>query len=52
MFRTMFDLMAGSFGVLIAFTPLLFVVLIRGNYSEAYFHIPNLVLLKYLKSTE
>jgi Membrane protein involved in the export of O-antigen and teichoic acid len=50
MFRTMFDLMAGSFGVLIAFTPLLFVVLIRGNYSEAYFHIPILFVAMFFFS--
>lgn len=42
MFRTMFDLMAGFFGVLIAITPLLFKLLIRGDYNEAYFQIPIL----------
>ena len=42
MFRVMFDLMAGFFGLLIASTPLLFKVLIRGDYSEAYYQIPIL----------
>lgn len=42
MFRTMFDLMAGFFGLLIASTPLLFKLLIRGDYTEAYFQIPIL----------
>ena len=44
MFRTLFDLMAGFFGVLIASTPLLFKLLIRGDYSEAYNQIPILFL--------
>lgn len=42
MFRTMFHLMAGFFGILIAATPMLFKLLIRGDYNEAYFHIPIL----------
>ena len=44
MFRTMFNLIAGFFGLLIAATPLLFVLLIKGDYSEAYNHIPILFL--------
>lgn len=44
MFRTMFDLMAGLFGILISLTPLLFVILIHGDYGEAYFQIPVLFL--------
>ena len=42
MFKTMFDLMAGFFGVLIASTPVLFILLIKGDYSEAYNQIPIL----------
>ena len=42
MFRVMFDLMAGFFGLLIAATPILFRLLIRGDYSEAYNQIPIL----------
>lgn len=44
MFRAMFNLMAGIFGLLIAFTPLLFMILIRGDYEEAYCHVPILLL--------
>ena len=50
MFRTMFDLMAGFFGVLIAITPLLFKLLIRGDYSEAYFQIPILFVAMFFFS--
>ena len=42
MFNTMFKLMAGFFGILIAATPVLFKLLIRGEYDEAYFQIPVL----------
>ena len=42
MFRVMFDLMAGFFGLLIAATPILFKLLIRGDYSQAYYQIPIL----------
>lgn len=44
MFRTMFDLMAGFLGLLICATPLLFKLLIRGNYAEAYAQMPVLFL--------
>ena len=44
MFRTMFDLIAGFFGVLIAVTPLLFILLIKGDYDDAYNHIPILFM--------
>ncbi|MBR1739687.1 MAG: oligosaccharide flippase family protein [Ruminococcus sp.] len=44
MFRTMYDLMAGFFGVLIAATPLLFKLLIRGSYGAAYKQMPILFL--------
>lgn len=44
MFRTMFDLMAGFMGILICATPLLFIMLIRGDYWEAYNQIPVLFL--------
>lgn len=44
MFKMIFDLMAGFFGIIVACTPILFVVLIRGDYAEAYIHIPILVL--------
>lgn len=44
MYRKMFDLLAGFFGLLIAATPLLFVVLIRGDYNEAYNQIPILFM--------
>lgn len=44
MFRTMFNLMAGFLGLLIVATPVLFVILVRGDYSEAYNQIPILFL--------
>lgn len=44
MYRKMFDLLAGFFGLLIAATPLLFVLLIRGDYDEAYNQIPILFM--------
>ena len=50
MFQTMFDLMAGVFGILIAITPLLFKLLIRGEYSEAYLQIPILFVAMFFHS--
>ncbi len=50
MFRTMFDLMAGFFGLLIAATPLLFKLLIRGDYADAYFQIPVLFVAMFFYS--
>ena len=44
MFGVMFDLMAGFFGLLIAVTPILFKILIRGDYGAAYFQIPILFM--------
>ena len=44
MFKTMFKIMAGGFGLVIAFTPVLFKLLIRGDYSEAYVQIPILLM--------
>ena len=50
MFRTMFDLMAGFFGVIIASTPLLFKILIRGDYGEAYNQMPILFVAMFFYS--
>lgn len=44
MYRTMFKIMAGGFGLLIAITPVLFKLLIRGDYGEAYVQIPILLM--------
>ena len=44
MFHTMFNLMAGALGLLICATPLLFKLLILGDYAEAYFQMPVLFL--------
>lgn len=44
MFKVMYDLMAGFMGLLIAATPILFALLIRGDYKEAYYQIPVLFL--------
>jgi len=44
MFDTMFSLMAGLTALLIGFTPLLFRLLIRGDYNESYGQMPILFL--------
>ena len=44
MFRAVFDFMAGSFALVIAATPLLFKILVRGSYEEAYIQMPRLLL--------
>lgn len=44
MFRTMYNLIAGFLGLLISMTPILFRILIRGDYLESYPHIPILIL--------
>lgn len=50
MFRAIFDLMAGSLGLLICATPWLFPLLIRGDYAEAYNHMPILFLAMFFYS--
>lgn len=40
MFDRVFRVMAGILALLVAFTPLLFRILIRGEYTEAYKHMP------------
>ncbi len=44
MFGRIFDYMAGVFGLLVASTPLLFKLLIRGNYDAAYYQMPILFI--------
>ena len=44
MFKAIYDFMAGAFGLLIAMTPLLFKLLIKGDYEEAYYQMPLLLL--------
>lgn len=44
MFKTMMSFQAGFLGAVIAFTPILFKILIRGDYAEAYFHMPLLCI--------
>lgn len=44
MYRMMLNLMAGAMCLIIAFVPALFVILVRGDYSEAYIQIPILLL--------
>ena len=50
MFKVMYDLMAGFFGILIAATPLLFRLLVKGDYSEAYSQMPVLFLAMFFFS--
>lgn len=42
MFQMLFNLMAGFLGLLICVTPLVFRLLIRGDYAEAYYQMPIL----------
>lgn len=42
MFAWLFDIVTGCMAIIIGFTPLLFVLLIKGDYSLAYNHIPIL----------
>ena len=42
MFKILFDFLTGCFCLLIAVTPVLFKLLIRGDYSEAYYQMPIL----------
>ncbi|MBR2760493.1 MAG: oligosaccharide flippase family protein [Solobacterium sp.] len=44
MLDRVFDLMFGCTVLLIAATPILFRLLIRGDYAEAYYHMPVLIL--------
>lgn len=44
MFRVIFDIMAGFMSVLIAVSPALFTILIKGDYNEAYVQIPILLI--------
>lgn len=44
MYRTLFHIIAGFFGVLIALTPMLFRVLIKGDYDDAYDQMPILFM--------
>ena len=44
MFDKMLRMMAGATALLIAFTPVLFLIFIKGDYSDAYVQMPILVL--------
>ncbi len=44
MFKTLFNLMAGFLGLIICSTPLLFLILVRGDYDDAYNQMPILFL--------
>lgn len=50
MFNAVFDFMAGVFGLLVAATPILFALLIRGDYGEAYYQMPILFLAMFFFS--
>ena len=50
MFKVLFNLMAGFFCLLIPVTPLLFRILIRGDYDEAYNQIPILFVATFFYS--
>lgn len=50
MFKAVFDFMAGVFGLLVATTPIMFVLLIRGDYDEAYYQMPILFLAMFFFS--
>lgn len=42
-FDTFFSILSGGFAAVLAITPLLFSLLIRGDYNDAYYHIPVLL---------
>lgn len=44
MFQTMYRVFAGFSAILIAVLPVLFNILIRGDYDDAYIHIPILII--------
>lgn len=44
MFKWLFNIVSGMMAVLIGFTPLLFYIFVRGDYSEAYFQMPILFM--------
>lgn len=44
MFDKIFDVLVGGMALLISFTPIIFRILIRGDYEEAYNHMPILYL--------
>lgn len=50
MFESVFCFFVGMLAILISLTPLLFKLLIRGSYSEAYFQIPILLLSVFFSS--
>ncbi|MBQ6971965.1 MAG: oligosaccharide flippase family protein [Synergistaceae bacterium] len=47
MFRALLDFMAGLLGLIIASTPILFAVLIKGDYSDAYTQMPLLFMASF-----
>lgn len=50
MFKVIFDFMAGCLGLIICATPVLFKILIHGNYEEAYYQMPVLFLAMFFYS--
>lgn len=42
MFSWLFDIVAGCMAIIIGFTPILFAVMVKGDYAQAYNHIPIL----------
>ena len=50
MFRVLFDMMAGFLALLIAMNPILFRILVRGEYSQAYFQSTILFLGMFFSS--
>lgn len=50
MFRSFFDFMAGAFGMLVAVLPVLFAVLVKGDYGDAYIQIPILLMASFFFS--
>ena len=44
MYRVMFDLISGVLSLLVCMTPILFKILIKGDYNDAYYQMPLLFL--------
>lgn len=44
MFEWLFDIVSGCMAILIGITPVLFALLVKGDYQEAYYHMPILFM--------
>lgn len=50
MFKTVFNFMAGVFGLVVSTTPILYIIIIRGSYRESFLHMPILFIAMFFYS--